>query len=54
MKPFQPDSVAGEAGKKSGGGGPGTSDPGRIHYQAIRVKDLILRAYADSDEAARV
>jgi len=49
VKPFQPDSVAGELGKKSGGGGPGTSDPGRIHYQAIRVKDLILRAYDVKD-----
>jgi hypothetical protein len=38
VKPFSPASAGG--GRKGGGGptGPGTSDPGRIHYAAIRLK----------------
>ena len=29
-------------------GGPGTSDPGRIHYPLIDMKDLLRRAWGDS------
>src|SRR5262249_11017082 len=40
-------------GRKSGRGGaatgPGTSDPGRIHYAAIRLKDLVIEAYSVKD-----
>jgi uncharacterized protein (TIGR03435 family) len=46
VKPFSPQSAGG--GRKGGGGGPtgpGTSDPGRIHYTAIRLKDLVINAY---------
>lgn len=39
------------AGRKGGRGpgGPGTADPGRIHYAAIRLKDLIINAYGVKD-----
>jgi uncharacterized protein (TIGR03435 family) len=49
VKPFSPNSNGG--GRKGGGGptGPGTADPGRIHYPAIRLKDLILNAYDVKD-----
>jgi uncharacterized protein (TIGR03435 family) len=46
VKPFSPASAGG--GRKGGGGGPsgpGTADPGRIHYTAIRLKDLVINAY---------
>jgi uncharacterized protein (TIGR03435 family) len=45
VKPFSPAPAAG--GRKGGGGptGPGTADPGRIHYAAIRLKDLLINAY---------
>ncbi|SPE23704.1 conserved hypothetical protein [Candidatus Sulfopaludibacter sp. SbA3] len=45
VKPFSPASAGG--GRKGGGGGPtgpGTADPGRIHYAAIRLKDLVIAA----------
>jgi uncharacterized protein (TIGR03435 family) len=46
VKPVKPPPSGGGRGKAGGGpGGPGTSDPSRIHYPAIRLKDLILRAY---------
>ncbi len=50
VKPFSPASAGG--GRKGGGGGPtgpGTSDPGRIHYAAIRLKDLVINAYNVKD-----
>ena len=50
VKPFSPAPVGG--GRKGGGGGatgPGTSDPGRIHYTAIRLKDLLTAAYGVRD-----
>jgi uncharacterized protein (TIGR03435 family) len=49
VKPFSPSSAGG--GRKGGGGptGPGTSDPGRIHYSAIRLKDLVINAYNVTD-----
>jgi uncharacterized protein (TIGR03435 family) len=50
VKPFSQASVSG--GRKGGGGGatgPGTSDPGRIHYTAIRLKDLLMTAYSVKD-----
>ena len=46
VKPFSPSTAGG--GRKGGGGGPtgpGTTDPGRIHYSAIRLKDLVINAY---------
>lgn len=46
VKPFSPSTAGG--GRKGGGGGPagpGTADPGRIHYSAIRLKDLVINAY---------
>src|ERR1700722_16041740 len=46
VKPFSPSTAGG--GRKGGGGGPtgpGTADPGRIHYSAIRLKDLVFNAY---------
>ncbi|HWC98880.1 MAG TPA: TIGR03435 family protein [Candidatus Sulfopaludibacter sp.] len=45
VKAFSPESTGG--GRKGGGGptGPGTADPGRIHYAAIRLKDLVMNAY---------
>jgi uncharacterized protein (TIGR03435 family) len=50
VKPFTPASATGGRGKSGGGpGGPGTSDPSRIHYPAVRLKDLILRAYDVKD-----
>jgi uncharacterized protein (TIGR03435 family) len=50
VKPFSPSSAGG--GRKGGGGGPtgpGTRDPGRIHYAAIRLKDLVINAYNVKD-----
>ena len=50
VKPFSPAPVGG--GRKGGGGGatgPGTPDPGRIHYTAIRLKDLLMAAYSVRD-----
>jgi uncharacterized protein (TIGR03435 family) len=50
VKPFSPGSAGG--GRKGGGGGPtgpGTSDPSRIHYAAIRLKDLVINAYNVKD-----
>jgi uncharacterized protein (TIGR03435 family) len=49
VKSLSPDSNG--RGRKGGGGptGPDTSDPGRIHYSAIRLKDLILNAYNVKD-----
>lgn len=41
-----------EPGRKTGGGGPtgpGTSDPGRIHRNAVRLKDLVIAAYNVKD-----
>jgi uncharacterized protein (TIGR03435 family) len=50
VKPVGPPPATGGRGKSGrGGGGPGTSDPGRIHFPAIRLKDLILRAYNVKD-----
>jgi uncharacterized protein (TIGR03435 family) len=40
--------VAGRKGGR-GSGGPGTADPGRIHYAAIRLKVLVINAYGVKD-----
>jgi len=46
VRPVGPISQGG--GRKGGGGGPtgpGTADPGRIHYNAIRLEDLLITAF---------
>jgi uncharacterized protein (TIGR03435 family) len=45
VKPLSPPPAG--SGRGGGGGptGPGTADPGRIHYAAIRLKDLVINAY---------
>ena len=45
VKPFVPPPPG--VGRKGGRGpgGPGTNDPGRLHYNAVRLKDLVMNAY---------
>jgi|SRR5579872_1003367 len=50
IKPFVPHAPDTRQGKGSSGPlGPGTMDPGRIHYRAIRLKDLVINAYSVKD-----
>ncbi|HXA48884.1 MAG TPA: M56 and DUF3738 domain-containing protein, partial [Candidatus Acidoferrum sp.] len=50
VKPFVPPPASG-GGRKGGRGpsGPGTADPERVHYSAIRLKDLVIAAYNVKD-----
>jgi uncharacterized protein (TIGR03435 family) len=38
-----------KTGRDSDAGGPGTLDPGRIHYPRVTLKDLLTRAYDVND-----
>jgi uncharacterized protein (TIGR03435 family) len=50
VKPVTPPPANG-GGRKGGRGpsGPGTADPERLHYTAIRLKDLVMSAYNVKD-----
>ena len=50
IKPFEPPSGGGRMMFGRGGrGGPGSTDPGRIHYSIITLKGLLVAAYNVKD-----
>jgi len=44
-RPAPPQPGAGRKGSSGGPTGPGTRDPGRIHYAGIQLKELVMNAY---------